>query len=166
MLAPHRGIRETPPRPFPAEVRRQPAAPLLSRSANRSLGRRRGIAFRGNCGSHPRESILLSQQISHQCRTPLPGFQKQLPSPTNSHPHLDRWDSRCRQCTRSGLTACPQYIGPQTAATGLVLIEEVILPVPENWAIGVVHPIATRKKMILRAERVGDGSVRQCDVGS
>ena len=48
----------------------------------------------------------------------------------------------------------PVHVAPQ-GGLRVVLVEHVIAAAVENGTVGIVHPVVSGEKMILRAERVG-----------
>ena len=51
----------------------------------------------------------------------------------------------------------PMHVAPNSCMR-IELIEEVVLTLPPDWAIGIVHPVVRREQMIFRTERiVSDG---------
>jgi hypothetical protein len=47
----------------------------------------------------------------------------------------------------------PVHVAPD-GCTRIELIEEVVLSLPTDWAVGVVHPVVRWKEMISGAERI------------
>src|ERR1700719_2089698 len=48
----------------------------------------------------------------------------------------------------------PVHVAPD-GRVGIVLIKHVVGVVPENWGVGIVHPIFWREQVELRAEWIG-----------